>query len=77
MRGSVYIGQREYERAIQDFNQAIKLIPESGYNFFSRGKAYERLGNKDQALSDFKKAYDLGVRDLNLHLKLKEYEVLK
>ncbi|NJL64286.1 MAG: tetratricopeptide repeat protein [Richelia sp. RM2_1_2] len=39
-----------------DFNQAIKLDPESAEPYYNRGLAQRRLGKKQAAIADFKKA---------------------
>jgi Flp pilus assembly protein TadD len=57
-RGIAYADKRDYDRAIADYNQAIRLNPNSSaYN--NRGAAYYNKGNKTQAWADYNKALEL------------------
>ena len=60
--GVAYYNNRMYESAIQAYNKAIDLnqnnVSATAYN--NRGLAYEMKGNVDKAISDFKKACELG-----------------
>jgi tetratricopeptide (TPR) repeat protein len=49
----------QYERAIQDFDEAIKLKPNDAYSFSSRGDAYGHLKRHTEAVSDYDKAIAL------------------
>jgi len=50
----------DYEKAIEDFSMGIKLNPNSVFNYYNRGIAYEKLGKKIEAYRDFKRAAKLG-----------------
>src|SRR3989338_365368 len=60
--GVAYYNNRMYESAIQAYNKAIDLnqnnVSATAYN--NRGLAYEMKGNVDKAISDFKKACEVG-----------------
>jgi tetratricopeptide (TPR) repeat protein len=58
-RGNAYRDKREYERAIQDFDQAIKLDPNNAVAFDNRGIAYGHKREYDRAIQDFDKAIRL------------------
>lgn len=49
-----------YEGAIQDLSRLIKLDPEDHEAYSFRGEIFEELKKFDEALSDFKKAGELG-----------------
>lgn len=55
-RGVDKIEKSNYNSAIQDFNQALKLDPKAGESYLNRGLAYSSLGNKQQAIADFRQA---------------------
>ena len=40
-RGNAYTGKGEYDRAIQDYDQSIKLSPNHARAFNNRGVAYQ------------------------------------
>ncbi|MFI5073143.1 MAG: tetratricopeptide repeat protein [Terriglobales bacterium] len=55
-RGWAYYRTGEYDKALQDFNQAIHLKPDYAYAFNNRGLVYYKLGNYDRAIEDFNQA---------------------
>ncbi len=58
-RGNAYTAQGDYDRAIQDFDQSIKLNPTYAKPFNNRGVAYLRKGE-----------YDLAIKALDEAIKL-------
>jgi len=59
-RGYAYYDLGQYQLAIQDFNEAIRLHPQDALAYYGRGVAYEYLGNYSEAERDFQKAKELG-----------------
>ena len=45
-RGAGYANKGDYARAIQDFDQAIRLDPKNAYALLNRGIAKARKGDK-------------------------------
>jgi lipoprotein NlpI len=62
-RGAAYEAKGEYGRAIQDFNEAIRLNPSSSSAYRSRGLANFNSGAYLPAQTDFKKSLDLEPSD--------------
>jgi serine protease Do len=60
IRGRAYHGLGEYQRAIQDLDEAIRLNPEYAEAYNNRGIAHGMLGNSVQAEQDFAKSKELG-----------------
>ncbi len=58
----MYSDLRQYEHAITDYNEAIRLNPQEAKAYHNRGIAYEALGNSIQAEQDYAKAKELGYR---------------
>jgi Tfp pilus assembly protein PilF len=58
-RGAAYIRKRDYERAIQDLDQAIQRDPNYAQAFESRGTAYSLKGKNDRAIEDFSQSIHL------------------
>src|SRR6266704_3602357 len=52
-RGDAYNSKREYDRAIQDLDQAIRLDPNYARAFVSRGDAYRHKREYDRAIQDY------------------------
>lgn len=59
-RGNAYLGLKQYERAIQDYDKAIQLNPNYVNAIYWRGKCDEALGDEVKAQADFAKAKELG-----------------
>ena len=59
-RGVAYSNLGQYERAIQSYDEAIRLNPEYATVYYNRGLAYEALGNSIKAEQDFAKSKEMG-----------------
>lgn len=63
MRGQLLANRGHYDRAIQDYGEAIRLAPEPAAVLFGmRGAAYQKSGQNDRALRDFDEAIRLDPR---------------
>lgn len=66
-RGGAYEKKGDYDRAIQDFSEAIRLSPSFGY-YRERGIAYNGKGDYDQAIQDFTEAIHLNPNDAFIYV---------
>jgi tetratricopeptide (TPR) repeat protein len=62
-RGMSFYFKANYELALKDFEEAIKLNPNFGAYYTGRGVTKFKLKNRDAAFIDFKKAMDLGDQE--------------
>jgi tetratricopeptide (TPR) repeat protein len=62
-RGNAYARKRQYDRAIEDYNQAIRLNPNEAGAFIGRGIAYTLKGQGAPALLDFDQAIRLAPQE--------------
>ncbi len=53
----------QHDRAIEDYDQAIKLNPKLAIAFFNRGAAYSDKGQHDRAIQDYDQAIKLDPSD--------------
>jgi tetratricopeptide (TPR) repeat protein len=58
-RGLAYARKGQYDHAIEDFDQAIRLNPNDAVAFSNRGAAYARRGQPDRAIEDYDQAIRL------------------
>jgi len=58
-RGVGYYSKGDYDRAIQDTDQAILLNPDEPSFYYTRGLAYKRKGDFDHAIQEFNEAIRL------------------
>jgi len=58
-RGSAYMTKGDFDRAIQDYDQAIWLDPNNALAFNNRGFAYGSKGDFDRAIRDYDEAIRL------------------
>jgi tetratricopeptide (TPR) repeat protein len=55
-RGRAWHEQREYQKALADLSEAIRLDSDRSAWYSNRGMVYERLGEYDRAISDYGEA---------------------
>ena len=54
---------RKWDKAIEDYNRAIKLKPDHAGAYYNRGIANKVLGNNAKAKADMNKGRELGFQD--------------
>ncbi|WP_338690936.1 caspase family protein [Bradyrhizobium sp. 26S5] len=62
LRGSAYYDKGEYDIAITDFNDALRMGPPSGIIFHNRGNAYRGKGDYAKAIADYDAAIKAGPK---------------
>jgi lipoprotein NlpI len=65
-RGLAYFNKRDYDRAIQDFDQAIRFDPDATDYFYRRGLAYFEKNDYDRAIENFNEALKLGPENVSI-----------
>jgi len=58
-RGNSYRSKGQPDRAIEDYDQAIRLNPIYALAFYNRGNAYNGKGQPDRAIEDYDQAIRL------------------
>src|SRR3989454_2518083 len=62
-RGNVYASKRDYDRAIRDYTEALRLNPKYAAAFRNRGRALVYKGDYDRAIADYNEAARLDPED--------------
>ena len=57
-RGNLYLRKGEFLSAIQDYDKAIEMEPDSAVCLYNRGMAYEKTGQYQKAILDFERAIE-------------------
>ena len=58
-RGFVYDDLKNYDRALADYDKAIRLDPRDGEPYYVRGVTYDHQGDSPRAKADYRKAVKL------------------
>ena len=58
-RGNAFDDRKDYERAIADFDAAIKIDPRYATAFYNRGNSKLNSGDKAGAIADYREALEL------------------
>src|SRR5262249_6504130 len=67
-RGAAFAGRQDYEHALKDYDQAIKLEPGEVENYYLRGVARLDSGESTLAMDDFGEALRLKPDHVRAHL---------
>jgi tetratricopeptide (TPR) repeat protein len=62
-RGNAYYDSKNYEKAISDYSEAIRLGPKNAATYYKRGNAYFDSKNYEKATSDYSEAISLDPKD--------------
>jgi tetratricopeptide (TPR) repeat protein len=66
-RGMAYNNLGDPRRAIEDYNEAIRLDPENSAAYSNRGRAHDDLGEYRRAIADFDEALRLNPRNADTY----------
>jgi len=61
-RGVSLAKEDKHSEAVADFSKAIQLNPNDGQSYYNRSRSWLHLGDKEKAITDMKKACDLGIK---------------
>ena len=64
-RGNAYADKKDYDRAIQDYNEAIRLNQRNASALYNRGNAYANKQDYDRAIQDYNEAIRLNPNYAN------------
>ena len=76
-RGNSYLNLSQFERAIQDCNEAIRLDPEHAMAYANRVIAYTMLSMDAEAEQDAERAVELGFDRVILETQIERVKKLR
>jgi len=56
-----YADQDDYDQAITDWDRSIHLKPDYARAYINRGTVYQKQGQRDKAIADFRKALEFST----------------
>jgi len=59
LRGYSYVAKRQYDLALQDYDQSIRLNPADAVPYWNRGNLFNVDGRYDRAIEDYDQAITL------------------
>lgn len=62
-KGLCLLNLKRYDEAIEVFNTALEVKPDSNWTYLQRGLCYYHLKQDEPALGDFEKSLELGNKD--------------
>lgn len=68
-RGIAYGGKKDYDRALADFNEAIRLDPKLAAAYYRRGNIYANKGDYDRAIAEYSKAIQIDPKLVDAYYK--------
>ena len=81
-QGDQFFSNQQYEQAVEAYSGVLRSNSKNVNALYKRGRAYEELGDLDQAEKDFRRAFDLDSRNVqvlmslsNLYQKRKDNEM--
>jgi tetratricopeptide (TPR) repeat protein len=66
--GIEYYKKGDYDRAIADFSQAIRLDPNYAFAYYNRGVTYKTKGDADRAIEDYTQAIRINPNHANSYI---------
>lgn len=72
-RGVHYLDNKQYDKAIEDFNELIRLDPKDANGFNNRGISYLYTGRTDLAIEDFDRALSMDGTNKKIYLNRAAY----
>lgn len=66
--GHYYRENKEYEKALVNYNRAIQLNTREGKTFNSRGKTYFDMGNTEKAMADYDRAIEMNPENAEFYV---------
>jgi len=66
-RGLAWVQRQEYDKAIADYSEAIRLNPKAFEAYFNRGSAWETKKEYDKAIADYSNAIRLDPKLANAY----------
>ena len=72
--GRFYYNEKEYDKAIVQFQNVLAIFPNHSNSLYSLGLCYEMKGEKDKALKEYEKVLELNPKNTEIESKIETLE---
>lgn len=76
-RANAWDDAGDYKKALLDYNQSLRIVPDFPKVYSNMGLVYTRMGDDSKALYYFTKAYKFGLRSQNFYSNVNLFMVNK
>ncbi len=76
-RGLAYYEKGDYDRAISDYTEIIRLDPNDAEAYFFRGLVYDNKGDHERAIADYESALRIDPNNADARKALEEIRSIK
>ena len=76
-RGNAWSGLGNYKKAMADYDKALEVKPNYNEAYYNRGIVFEKQNKRDEALKEFQKAYEYGLRTQLLYERFVVYGLVR
>jgi TonB family protein len=73
-RARAHFGLQAFDKAINDYDRVVALAPKDAGAYYYRGLTYERAGNVEKALADYRMASQLDAKHESAKASVKRIE---
>lgn len=67
-RGNEFFEVRQYEEAVEEYTEALRIDPEYAGAYYNRGYAYYLMGRYDRSIADYSKSLRLEPDDVDAYI---------
>jgi len=68
IRGTIYVANEDFDRAIKDFSQALSIYPADPALYMARGEAYDKKSEPEKAIADYGSAIEHDPTNVSAYL---------
>ncbi len=66
-RGNAWADKRDYDRAIADYSEALRINPQYGVAYYNRGLAWRNKRDYDRAIADYSEAVRINPKNADAY----------
>ena len=68
-KGNEFFEVRQYEEAVEEYTEALRIDPEYAGAYYNRGYAYYLMGRYDRSIADYSESLRLEPDDVDAYIR--------